>query len=360
MSFRAPELLFLLALIPALIALALYTQRRRERSEADFGDRALVSKLIDGRSEPLRAARLTFTLIGLTLLIFALAGPRVGGREETIHKSGLDLVVALDFSKSMWAEDIAPSRIERAKAELSAFLGQLAGDRVGIVAFAGETMEFPMTTDYSALELFLKDLSPADMPVGGTAIARALLASKRLLERGARDESSAAKVILLVTDGEDHEVDPRSVLDEIKEAGIHIFAIGIGSERGEPIPLGARGRPGRSYLRDRRGEVVLTKLSPAAEVVLKELTSATGGEYLRASGGTAGFREIRRALDRLERDLSESRRIVLHEERFVYLLLPALLFLFFARLLPERIGRTRVQATGDNAKAKRTSLEVKR
>lgn len=345
MSFRAPELLFLLAIIPALIALALYAQRRRERAEAAFGDRALVRALIEGRSETLRAARLTFTLIGLTLLIFALAGPRVGGREETIHKSGLDLVVALDFSKSMWAEDIAPNRIERAKAELSAFLGELGGDRVGVVAFAGETMEFPMTTDYSAIDLFLKDLGPADMPVGGTAIARALLASKRLLERGARDESSAAKVILLVTDGEDHEADPRSVLGELKEADIHVFAIGIGSDRGEPIPLGARGRPGRTYLRDRQGEVVLTRLSKNAEDVLKELTDETGGEYLRATGGTAGFREIRRSLDRLERDLSESRRITLHEERFSYLLFPALLFLFFARILPERVRARQIDAS---------------
>jgi len=347
MSFRSPELLVLLALIPLLIGLAFYALRQRERAEARFGERELVRALIEGRSETLRAARLTFTLIGLTLLIVALAGPRVGGREETIHKSGLDLVVALDFSKSMWAEDIAPNRIERAKAELSAFLAELAGDRVGVVAFAGETMEFPMTTDYSAIDLFLKDLSPADMPVGGTAIARALLASKRLLERGARDESSAAKVILLVTDGEDHEADPRSVIGELKDAGIHVFAIGIGSDRGEPIPLGARGRAGRTYLRDRQGEVVLTRLSDAAENVLKELASATDGEYLRAGSGTAGFREIRRSLDRLERDLSESKRITLHEERFTYLLFPALLFLFFGRLLPERI---RIRKNGASRK----------
>jgi Ca-activated chloride channel homolog len=337
-SLRSPETLVFLLLVPALVLLALHVSRRRVRSTLAWGDEKLVSRLVKGRSSALRTTRATLFVVGIALLVVALAGPRMGSREETVVKRGLDLVVALDFSKSMWAEDVAPNRIERAKAELSAFMGSLAGDRVGVVAFAGETMEFPMTTDYAAIELFLRDLGPEDMPVGGTGIARALLAAQRLLERGSKGEK-AAKVILLVTDGEDHEGDPRAVAAEIKAKGTRIFTVGIGNAKGEPIPLGARGREGRDFLRDRRGNVVLTALTPGAEAVLREVARETGGAYVRAAQGTVGLRAIERELERLERTEAESKRVLVHEERFTLALFPAFLFLLFARLVPE--GRLR-------------------
>lgn len=340
MTLRDPEALFFLLLVPLFVGLAIFAAHRRDAATLRMGESPLVGRLVVGRSPALRATRATLFVLGLTCLVLALAGPRMGSRQETVKKRGLDLVIALDFSKSMWAEDVAPNRIERAKAEISAFLGSLAGDRVGVVAFAGETVEFPMTTDYAAIELFLRDLGPEDMPVGGTGIARALLASQRLLERGAKGER-AAKVILLVTDGEDHESDPRVVASEIAEKGTRIFTVGVGNAKGEPIPDRPRGIEGRSYLRDRRGNVILTALTPEAEATLRDVAQKTGGVYVRASKGTVGFREIQRELERLERTESESKRVTVHEERFSVALFPAFLFLLAARLVPEGWPRRR-------------------
>jgi Ca-activated chloride channel homolog len=342
-TLRSPETLLLLLLVPGLVVLALYVVKRRDGATRSMGDPRLVASLVAGRSPALRTARAALFVSGIALLVFALAGPRMGSREETVIKRGLDLVVALDFSKSMWAEDVAPNRIDRAKAELSAFMGSLAGDRVGVVAFAGETVEFPMTTDYAAIELFLRDLGPEDMPVGGTGIARALLASQRLLERGSKGEK-AAKVILLVTDGEDHEGDPRVVAEELAAKGTRVFTVGVGSAKGEPIPLGQRGRPGRGYLRDRRGEIVLTALTPQAEGALRDIARETGGVYVRAAEGTVGFRAIQRELERLERTEAESKRVTVHEERFTLALLPAFFFLLLSRLVPEGTPRRRREA----------------
>jgi Ca-activated chloride channel homolog len=342
-SLRSPETLLLLVLVPGLVALALYVATRRDRASLAMGEARLVSRLVEGRSSALRTTRVTLFITGIALLVLALAGPRMGSREETVIKRGLDLVVALDFSKSMWAEDVAPNRIERAKAELSAFMGSLAGDRVGIVAFAGETVEFPMTTDYAAIELFLRDLGPEDMPVGGTGIARALLAAQRLLERGSKGDK-AAKVILLVTDGEDHEGDPRGVAGELAEKGTRVFTVGIGNAEGEPIPLGERGRAGRGFLRDRRGDIVLTALTPEAEGVLRDIARDTGGTHVRAAQGTVGLRAVQRELEKLERTEAESKRVIVHEERFVLALFPAFFFLLFARLVPEGRPRRRAEA----------------
>jgi Ca-activated chloride channel family protein len=279
-------------------------------------------------------------ILAIGFTIVALARPQYGSRTRMLRKRGVDVVVVLDFSKSMLARDVKPSRIDRAKAELTEFISKLGGDRIGIVAFAGETMEFPMTVDYAAAALFFRDMGPYDMPVGGTAIGRALVAAKRLLERSNRDkaeskESSRAKVVILMTDGEDHEGDPVAAAKELAEIDARIYAVGIGSRTGEPIPTYAEDGTWTGYLRDEEGNPILTALSAENEKQLKEIASASGGKYFRARTGTVGMAQIRKEMRRMKQSELRARRITIHEERYAVVLLIAFLLIVLEALLPE-------------------------
>lgn len=321
----------------------------RDRATRRFGHRETLASLVVGRAAPWRLVRATLLVLGLALVALALAGPQYGSRTRVLHKRGIDVVIALDFSKSMLARDVRPSRIERAKAELTQFLQELDGDRVGIVAFAGETMEFPMTVDYAAIGLFLRDLGPYDMPVGGTAIGRALVASQRLLERStpsAPDDETAqeerSRVVILLTDGEDHEGEPLEAANELANAGIKVYTVGIGSRSGEPIPTYSPDGTWTGYLRDDNGDVVHTSLTAENEEQLTEIAERTGGEYLRARQGSVGIDQVRRHMRALHQSVQESRRITVHENRYALILLPGFLLLILESLLPEAwVGRRR-------------------
>ncbi|MEM9069879.1 MAG: VWA domain-containing protein [Myxococcota bacterium] len=321
----------------------------RDRATRRFGHRETLASLVVGRAAPWRLVRATLLVLGLALVALALAGPQYGSRTRVLHKRGIDVVIALDFSKSMLARDVRPSRIERAKAELTQFLQELDGDRVGIVAFAGETMEFPMTVDYAAIGLFLRDLGPYDMPVGGTAIGRALVASQRLLERStpsAPDDETAqeerSRVVILLTDGEDHEGEPLEAANELANAGIKVYTVGIGSRSGEPIPTYSPDGTWTGYLRDDNGDVVHTSLTAENEEQLTEIAERTGGEYLRARQGGVGIDQVRRHMRALHQSVQESRRITVHENRYALILLPGFLLLILESLLPEAwVGRRR-------------------
>ncbi|MBC7173474.1 MAG: VWA domain-containing protein, partial [Polyangiaceae bacterium] len=304
MSFRDPSLLWLLLLVPALAGVALVAWRLRLRATSRFGAPQTVLPLTVGRSTGLRAARALLFITGVAFVVIALAGPQYGSRTRILRKRGLDVVVALDFSKSMLARDVAPNRIDRAKAELGRFLEELAGDRVGLVAFAGETMEFPMTTDYAALQLFLRDLGPYDMPVGGTAIGRALTASGRVLERArsggeeaeVAPEERPEQIVVLLTDGEDHEGDPVAAARALAEQGVKVYAVGIGSRAGEPIPTYSPDGTWTGYQRDEDGNVVTTRMTEESESTLRQVAEATGGRYFRARQGSVGMDEIRQEM----------------------------------------------------------------
>ncbi len=345
MSFRLPWVLWLLAFAPITAALLAYGYRARKRSMAGFGEPGTVSALVRGRSPRLRAARGVLFVIGLALVILAWAGPQYGSHTRVLSKRGIDFVIALDFSKSMLAKDVRPSRIERAKLELSRLFGELTGDRVGVVAFAGDTMEFPMTSDYAAIETFLRDLGPYDMPVGGTAIGRALTASKRLLERahggpeGAKDpedlRGQRSQVVLLFTDGEDHEGEPLRAAEELAQAGIRVFVVGIGSKSGEPIPTYAPDGTWTGYLRDEAGKPVLTALTAQNEQQLKKIAEIGKGAYLRAREGTVGIDQILTLTRGMKQQENRARKVSIAEDRYALVLLPALLLLLLEALLPE-------------------------
>jgi Ca-activated chloride channel family protein len=341
MTWANPEALWLLTLLPVAAAALWWNAARRRRATRMFGQSATLDRLIAGRARWWRAAKAALMMLGMALLIVTLAGPQYGSRTRVLRKRGIDIVLALDFSKSMLARDVHPSRIKRAKAELEELLDQLHEDRVGLVAFAGDAMAFPMTVDYSAVRLFLRDLGPLDMPVGGTAIGKALIAAKRLIESSnpGNDEETEvdprAKVVILLTDGEDHEGDPIAAAEELKAAGIQVYTVGIGSATGEPIPSYAADGTLTGHMRDASGRLIMTSLTPDNEETLAKVASITGGKYVKAEEGTVGMGPIRAELGKLQASERKSRRITVHEDRYALVLLLAFLLIVLDGILPE-------------------------
>jgi Ca-activated chloride channel family protein len=340
-------MLWWLFAVPLLGGLPILASWLRQRAKARFGDQENVDNLVAGRSGAWRAARGALFVIGIGLALLAMAAPQYGSRTRILRRRGVDVVIALDFSKSMLARDVRPSRIERAKAEVLRFIEELDGDRVGIVAFAGETMEFPMTVDYAALALFFRDLGPYDMPVGGTAIARALEASRRLLNRAehrpnedTEEPSSRSRIVVLMTDGEDHEGDPIQVAHTLADDGVRVYTIGIGTRTGEPIPTYAPDGTWTGYLRDEQGNVITTALTEHNEEQLQQIADITGGHYYAAGRGGVGVDQIRAEMRRMHQDEQRARRVTVHEDRYALVLLPAFLLIVLEALLPEAwIGR---------------------
>ncbi|MCG8557083.1 MAG: VWA domain-containing protein [Proteobacteria bacterium] len=347
MTWHSSDMLWLLLVVPVVIAAGLVGWKLRTNAAARFGKAA--RSMIVGRSTALRATRGVLLVLGLTLTIVALARPQYGSRTRMLRKRGVDVVFVMDFSKSMLAQDVRPSRIERAKAEVTKFIGELGGDRVGIVAFAGETMEFPMTVDYAAAALFFRELGPLDMPVGGTAIGRALTAATRLLQRSipkhkAQAAAERSQVVVLMTDGEDHEGDPVEAARELAQTGARLHVVGIGSRTGEPIPTYALDGTWTGYMRDEDGKPIVTALTADNEKQLRRIAQAGGGRYLRAKHGSVGMAKIRQAMTRMKQRELKARRITVHEERYALVLLPAFLLIVLEALLPEAwIGRRRQQ-----------------
>jgi Ca-activated chloride channel family protein len=241
--------------------------------------------------------------------------------------------VVLDFSKSMLARDVAPSRIDLAKRELDRFIESLGGDRVGLVAFAGEAIQFPLTTDYEAATLFWRDLDPYDMPVGGTAIGRALDAAITLFEND-RIAADRSKVIVLLTDGEDHEGDPVEVARRAADADIAIHVLGIGGETPELIPQHLGDGTWSGFQRDQDGEYVTTALTSENERQLRQIAEVSGGDYFRAEPGQVGVEHIRREIRRLRQTQLAERRVRLYGEAYQYFLLFGILALLVGSALP--------------------------
>lgn len=349
MRIANPHLLWLLLAVPAVVLAFVVAFNRRRRLLARLGTDALVRRMSESVSVPRKVVRAIYLVTAVALMALALARPQAGGRAKLERQRGLDLVVALDFSKSMLAKDIYPSRIERAKRELERLMDRLAGDRIGLVAFAGDIMSYPPTTDYSAVKLFWRDLGPGDMPVGGTAIGRAITASLDFLKRlRARGGETRAQVILLLTDGEDTESEPLRAADEAARLGVKIYTVGIGSRSGELVPdVDAEGNV-RGYLKDSEGKYVTSRL---AEDLLTQIASKTGGEYLRADAKRFGVETIEVALNGLKRTENEARLVKQYDEMFEILILPAFLLLVGEACASERRRRRAARPPASTAAA---------
>jgi Ca-activated chloride channel family protein len=280
------------------------------------------------------------SVLAIAAVAVALARPQWPGKAVPAKQLGLDLVIALDFSRSMLAKDVYPSRLERAKREIGELLDLFAGDRVGIVAFAGETLTYPPTTDYDAVKLFWRDLNPWDMPVGGTAIGRAVRAAlDQLVPLRAKEASAGAargQAILLLTDGEDTDSEPLDAADEASKLGVKIFTVGVGSRSGELIPEYDDKGKVTGYVKDAEGKYVTSRLG---EETLAEIARRTGGELFHADAKRFGVEDVARALAGLKRTENDGRPVPRYDELFQPLVLGALLILCGEAVIGERRRR---------------------
>jgi Ca-activated chloride channel family protein len=343
MRFAEPQMLFFLALPLAVIAGVVAGAALRKRALRRFGSAAAVDAQLRRPWPYLRAAKAIALALGVACLAFASARPQYGGRIQMLKKRGIDIVVALDFSKSMLAEDVRPSRIERAKLELNELIDLLTGDRIGLVAFAGDTMRFPLTTDYAAATAFWRNLTPYDMPVGGTAIGKALTGAVRMLRPLGEDtdpakvvEPTRSKVIILLTDGEDHVGDPVAAADDAAAQGIVVYTVGFGSDSPELIPRYLDDGSTMGYQKSDTGEYVTTALTPANEDKLKEIAAKTGGRYYRAGADLSGIAAVIDEIRKMKQTEVEARQITVYDEVFQWFLAPAALLMLLAFALPER------------------------
>ena len=326
-----PESLWLLWLLPALALFVVYSFTARARLLRRFAAPAMLQRLTAGVSRQRQMLKAALIGVGVLAAVLALAELKYGFEWEEVERRGVDIVVALDVSDSMLVEDAESggklSRLERAKREIADLLRVVRGDRVGLVAFAGTAfLECPLTLDYGAAQLFLSSLDTDLIPVKGTAVGSAIRTAIEAFEGG----SNASRAIILITDGEDHGGDALAAAEEAKLAGVRIFAIGIGRDEGAPIPAAGGG-----FRRDRRGEVVLSRLD---ESTLQRIALATGGRYVRSVTGDVDLEQIyaqgiKAVLE--DREL-ESQRRQRWEDRFQWLLAVALLALMAEPLISER------------------------
>ena len=334
MRFANPHALWLLFAVPAAVlgyGLAFAARRRRL---ARLGDEPLVARMAAAVSMPRKLARAALVVLALGLVALALARPQAGGRARLTKDRGIDLVVAFDFSRSMLAKDVYPSRLERAKRELDQLLDGLAGDRVGVVAFAGETLSYPPTTDYAAVKLFWRDLGPWDMPVGGTAIGRAITAAlQELVNLRAKGGATRGQAILLLTDGEDTDSEPLEAADQASKLGVKIYTVGVGSRSGELIPEYDEQGKVTGYVKDPDGKYVTSRLG---EDTLAEIARRTGGDFFHADAKRFGVEEAAHALAGLKRTENEARLVREYDEVFEALLAPAFLLLVLEACMSER------------------------
>jgi Ca-activated chloride channel family protein len=309
-------LVLLVILAPGMAALSrAFTARRR--SDNDFVSPEMREALLDHDTARVTFARTAAVLYWLCALLLSLAltRPQWGVIEETVHQQGLDIVIAIDLSSSMRAEDVKPSRIENARQELAFLVDELKGNRIGLVGFAGSAFLFcPLTLDTDAVELFLDEMTIEAVPVPGTALGQAIRTAAATFELGAKDDQGGSKVLLLLTDGEDHESDPVGAAKEAAKKGIIIDTIGLGTAEGSYIPDPEHG----DFVKDENGQTVLSKLDGR---VLEEISKTTGGTFMRLDASKDGLTSYLKTLQRRQtRSLGEKTDVRRHE-RFPYFLM---------------------------------------
>jgi Ca-activated chloride channel homolog len=344
MRFAHTWVLWLLLTLP-LLGLGLARGRRRgERALAAALGPRMAARLTGPRAPRATGLRALLVLLALGCLILGAARPQRGAQYVAAKRTGGDVVIALDVSSSMLAEDLKPNRLQRARHEIASILDRLQGDRVGLVAFAGAAfVQCPLTLDYSAARMFLDFMGPDLIPEPGTDLGEAL----RVSTRAFGEEGEGYRALVLITDGEDHAGEVEAAAQEARKAGVRVFAVGIGSGGGEPIPERDAAGKVTGFKQDREGRVVMSRLH---EDTLRQIAETTGGIYV-AAGSTLGLDRVIDEIDRLEkRELAGGIR-VLYEERYRYFVWPALLMLLLEAWVPlRRRARGGPRPAGDEVK----------
>jgi Ca-activated chloride channel family protein len=328
--FGSSEFLYAFVAVPWLVLFLWYAFRARRRALEGFAEAELVRRLaamVSRRRQLMKAGLLVATV---ALLVTALARPQFGTRLETARREGQDIVVALDLSASMLAEDVAPSRLEKAKHAVGRLIDRLEGDRIGLVAFAGDAfVQAPLTVDYAAATMFLNAMEPDLLPVPGTNLGRALQVALDAFDP--REEQH--RVLIVITDGEDHEGEITEAVDRARDDAVRIYTVGIGSVEGVPIPdIGPDGAR-RGFQRDENGEVVTTRLD---EETLQGIARDTGGKYYRATAGESELDLLGDEIAAMTGRELDAQQFTQFEEQYQIFLGGALLLLFVECFVPER------------------------
>ena len=331
MTFGAPQYLYALIALPALAVFVWWAFARRDASVRRIGDPALIERLSTSVNRGMRRRRLVLWFVGIALIIFALARPQWGSDIQIVEHRGVQVMVALDISRSMLAQDLKPTRLERAKLEISDMMSQLTGDEVGIVLFSGASfIQFPLTFDYATARTYLRNANPDIISRQGTVIAKAIETAMT----GFNEERVSQKIIVIMTDGENHEGDPIGAARQAAADGAVIYTVGFGSPEGEPIPVyDAQGNV-TGYREDDQGRVVISSLD---EATLQEVARAGGGRYFRAAerGAIAGLVDEIQSFQDESLESEFNRKQI---ERFQIFLLAGILSLVLAEVMTDRFS----------------------
>ena len=321
---------YLLFIIPIMIVLFVALQIWKRSAQKKFANPPLLRRLTPDRSSFKSTLKLIFLLLGLTFLVLGLVNPKIGTKLETVKREGVDIVFAVDVSRSMLAEDIAPNRLEKAKRLVSEIINQLASDRIGIIAYAGQAFpQLPITTDYGAAKMFLQSMNTNMLSSQGTAINQAIELAATYYD----DEEQTNRVLFIVSDGEDHsEGSTLEAVDVAVEEGIRIFTIGVGKTKGGPIPLKKNGVV-ESLKKDAQGEVVITKLN---ETVLNEIASEGNGEYINGTNTEEAVEYIKEQLFQMDKKEFEAKQFAEFKDQYQWFLALGLFFLFLDIFLLDR------------------------
>lgn len=319
----------LLLIIPVIVVLFILIQFWKKRMQNKFADSELFKKLSPNASIFKGVLKLILWCLAIACFVMALVNPKFGTRLETVKREGVDLVFAIDVSKSMLAEDIAPNRIEKSKQIATQIINNLVSDRIGIIAYAGKAYpQLPITTDYSAAKLFLQNMNTNMLSSQGTAIDDAINLAKTYYN----DDEQSNRVLFIISDGEDHSEQAVSAAERASEEGIKIFTIGVGKTEGAPIPLKKNGITD-SYKKDKNGETVLTKLD---EAVLKQIASEANGKYINGMNTASVLDEVKKTLEELDKKEFETKKFTEYNHQFQWFLGLGIFFLFLDIFFLER------------------------
>ncbi|MBQ2965683.1 MAG: VWA domain-containing protein [Bacteroidales bacterium] len=323
-NFAQAQYLFLILLIPVFFLLQALVFKLRTRRIRKFGDEELVRQLMPSSSRSKVWVRLTLFSIGFFFFAIGLSRPQIGAKLKEHETKGAEIMIVLDVSNSMLAEDYSPNRLDRAKLAISRLVDKLRDDRIGLIVFAGNSfVQLPITTDYVSAKMFLNSISTESVPIQGTAIGEAINTALRSFSA----QSEKSRAIIVITDGENHEDDPVAAAAQAAEMGVRVFTIGVGSPEGKPIPMDGE------LLKDKDGNIVVTRLD---ETVLQDVANAGKGVYVRAGNSEFGLNPIIDDIRRMEDEKYSSIVFEEYDEQFMYFMGLALLFFVLEMLVGER------------------------
>ncbi len=330
LRFAHSEYLYALYLIPIMVVFFWYTRKQRKKALAEFADEKMHEILFPMKSK--LKPWLKFLLIALAylFLVVGIANPQIGTKIEEVKQVGIDVYILLDVSLSMTAQDIKPSRLEKAKHDIANLIRKLRGDRIGLMLFAGQAyVQIPLTTDYGAASMMLDAVSTNSVPQQGTAIASAI----NMALSSFKENSKTKKAIIIITDGEDHEGNIKKSIKDAVDKGVAIYTIGLGSAAGVPIPLFNASGVKTGYKKDRYGQVVLTKLDVAT---LQEIAAEGNGKYYHGSNNDDELEKIYNDLGKIEKSEFGTTKVTDYEDRFYYFIAVGLFLLLVEFFVTER------------------------